>query len=208
VNGPASPKAIIFDIGRVLIHLDISRAMQGLADHADLSPDEIWSRILHHPRWQDWQEGRLSPIDWHRELSAHLGHKLEFEDFRAAWNTCLTPEPILPDAFLAELSRRHTLALLSNTDPFHVAHVEANFSFVRYFPHRVYSCSVGVTKPDPLIYKEALRLCGVSAGQALFIDDVAENVEQARKLGSRGIVFRTPDQLRSDLVLHGITIHP
>jgi len=47
----ATPKvrAIIFDIGRVLIRIDASRAMKGLATGLSLSPDELWSAIEKDP---------------------------------------------------------------------------------------------------------------------------------------------------------------
>ena len=51
-------RAIIFDIGRVLIRIDVARAMTGLASGLSLSPEELWSAIENDPRWKDWQEGR------------------------------------------------------------------------------------------------------------------------------------------------------
>ena len=56
-----------------------------------------------------------------------------------------------------DLAAKCRLALLSNTDPIHVAHFEASYSFVRHFPVRVYSCRVGSSKPSPAIYHHALR---------------------------------------------------
>ena len=53
-------RAIIFDIGRVLIRIDVHRAMTGLAAGLSLSPEEIWRAIENDPRWPDWQEGRMS----------------------------------------------------------------------------------------------------------------------------------------------------
>jgi hypothetical protein len=51
----ASPiRTIIFDIGRVLIRLNIPRAQAGLAKGLPLSPEELWSAIERDPRWQDW----------------------------------------------------------------------------------------------------------------------------------------------------------
>ncbi|HEX3543320.1 MAG TPA: hypothetical protein VHT31_02240, partial [Candidatus Acidoferrum sp.] len=54
-------RAIIFDIGRVLVRLDIAGAMGGLAGMISLTPQETWAAIEHDPRWHDWQEGRMSP---------------------------------------------------------------------------------------------------------------------------------------------------
>jgi len=87
-------RAIIFDIGRVLIRVDISRAMAGLASGLALTPQEVWSAIEKDPHWLDWQEGRISPHDWHIHLTNRLRHSLNFEYFGEVWNLALVPHPI------------------------------------------------------------------------------------------------------------------
>ena len=66
---PQQLRAVIFDIGRVLVRLDIARSLAGLSRGLSLSPDEIWSSIQTDPRWHDWQEGRIAPHDWHLHLT-------------------------------------------------------------------------------------------------------------------------------------------
>ena len=122
------------------------------------------------------------------------------------WNRALDPQPIQDVAFLEKLSKRYRLALLSNTDPIHIAHEEATFDFFRLFPMRIYSCTVGASKPDPLIYREALRACKVRAQEALYVDDVAAYVEAAQRLGVVGIQFLSPNQLIADLQTLGIDL--
>jgi HAD superfamily hydrolase (TIGR01509 family) len=197
-------RAIIFDIGRVLIRVNISRAMDGLASGLSLSPQEVWSAIQNDPRWLDWQEGRISPRDWHLHLTKRLGAQLTFEQFSEIWNRALDPNPIHSESFLETLSKNYRLALLSNTDPIHMTHAEARFPFFRFFPIRVYSYRVGASKPDPVIYREALQACKVRAEEAVYIDDVADYAETAQRLGMTGIVFQSPGQLQSELRTLGI----
>jgi HAD superfamily hydrolase (TIGR01509 family) len=200
----AKLRAIIFDIGRVLVQVDVARAMQGLASGSSLSPSEFWSAIEKDPSWPDWQEGRMAPRDWYLHLTKRLGGDLTFDQFTDVWNRALDPTPIHEGAFFEELSKRYRLALLSNTDPIHVRHLEATYSFFSYFPTRIYSCSVGASKPNPLIYGAALRTLKVSAGEALYIDDIPAYVEAAQRLGMSGIQFRSPAQLTADLKSLGV----
>jgi putative hydrolase of the HAD superfamily len=197
-------RAIIFDIGRVLIRVDVSRAMAGLATGLSLTPQDVWSAIEKDPRWFDWQEGRISPRDWHLHLTKRLGASLTFEQFTEVWNRALDPNPIHPESFLEKLSKNYRLALLSNTDPIHMSNEVARFPFFRFFPTRIYSFRVGASKPDPLIYRQALQGCKVRAEEAVYIDDVAAYAEAAQRLGMTGIVFRSPEQLQSDLRNLGI----
>jgi len=199
-------RAIIFDIGRVLIHVNVAQATSGLAHGLALSPQEIWSALEKDPLWKAWQEGRISPRDWHLHVSKRLGSTLNFEQFVEVWNRALEPEPIHKDGFLEKLARRYRLAVLSNTDPLHVTHMETTYGFLRLFPARIYSCRVGASKPDPIIYKEALEACKVRAQEAVYVDDIPSYAQAAERLGMRGIVFQTPEQLQDNLGRFGIDI--
>jgi glucose-1-phosphatase len=203
---PRKLRAVIFDIGRVLVGVDVSRAMTGLASGLSLSPAELWSAIEKDPRWPDWQEGRMSPHDWHLHLTRRLGTTLTFEQFVAVWNLALDPKPLQDDTLLEKLSKTYRLTLLSNTDPIHVAHMEGNYSFFRFFPARIYSCTVGASKPSPLAYLEALRGCKVQSSEAVYIDDILPYVEAARNLGMAGIHYQSPEGLVQGLEQLGIAL--
>ena len=194
-------RAVIFDIGRVIVKLDLSRAIEGLSHGISLSPTELWSAIEKDPRWHDWQEGRISAHDWYLHITKRLGSPLRFEGFREAWNRTLDPVPLQSDDLFASLAKKHQLALLSNTDPIHVAHLESNFSFFQFFPRpaRIYSCAVGASKPAPVIFQAALKAVKTPASQAVFIDDILEYVQVARSLGLHGIQYLNPAELRSEL---------
>jgi HAD superfamily hydrolase (TIGR01509 family) len=199
-------RAIIFDIGRVLVRIDPAQATQGLAAGGSLSPSELWTAIEKDPQWPDWQEGRISPRDWYLHLTRRLGGDFTFEQFTEAWNRVLDPQPIHEDSLFEKLSKRYRLALLSNTDPIHVRHLETSYSFFNFFPTRIYSCAVAASKPHPLIYREALRSLKVQAEEAVYVDDVPAYVEAAQRLGMSGIRFESRGQLIADLVSLGVVL--
>ena len=203
---PKKLRALIFDIGRVLIRIDVSRAMQSLAFGHSLSPQELWSAIEKDPRWKDWQEGRISPRDWHLHLKQRFGGSATFQQFTEAWNLVLDPEPIHKKELFEKLSRKYRLALLSNTDPIHVAYMEPRYDFFPYFKARIYSCAVGSSKPNPLVFREALRACRVTAEEALYVDDIQEYVQAAQQLGMAGVQFQSPQQLTADFAHHGVKL--
>lgn len=55
------------------------------------------------------------------------------------------------------------------------------------FDARIYSCVIGARKPEPAIYQHALDALGVSASEALFLDDFEAMVEGARDLGMQAV---------------------
>jgi glucose-1-phosphatase len=201
-------RAVIFDIGRVLIRVDIQRVKSALAEGLPFTPEELWSAIEKDPRWPDWQEGRMAPRDWHLHLSKRFNISLDFEHFKNVWNSALDPAPIHKASVFARLAKSHRLGLLSNTDPIHVEKLESTYDFFAYFPKavRTYSCSIGASKPDPLIFREALRACRVRAEETVYVDDILAYVEAARRLGFIGIHFESPAQLYAELGQAGIEV--
>src|SRR5437588_12376697 len=107
--------------------------MSGLAEGLALSPEEVWSFLQKDPRWKDWQEGRISPREWHLHVSKRLGSNLPFEQFVEVWNRALDATPIHDNGFLEQLAKRYRLAVLSNKDEVHVDHMEGTCTCVGLF---------------------------------------------------------------------------
>jgi HAD superfamily hydrolase (TIGR01509 family) len=206
LGGPIreAPKAIIFDIGRVIIQVDLARTSEVFGKRDGLSAEQVWNALQADARWDDWQEGRMTPRDWYKHLSEKFQLSLSFEEFCANWNRVLDPVTILPDSLFERLGASCRLALLSNTDSIHVAHIEAAFGFVRHFPVRVYSCRVGTSKPAPAIYHHALRELDTLPEEALYIDDLRENVATAVRLGMTGFHFTSPGEFLSEFSRLGL----
>jgi FMN phosphatase YigB (HAD superfamily) len=192
-------EAIIFDIGRVIINLDPSRAIAAIGAGSTLAPDKLWRAVQEDPLWIGWQEGRVTPREWYENLIARFHTPISFDEFCNAWNSVLVPKPILPERLFKQLSKKCRLVLLSNTDPIHVGCIESKFTFVRRFPKRIYSCDVGASKPGLKIFRAAINAAGVPAKQILFIDDVRENVLAARRIGLKALQFRSRRRLEADL---------
>jgi glucose-1-phosphatase len=199
-----APRAVIFDIGRVIIRVDMSRSVATLGKRKGLFHDQVLRELEADPLWPDWQEGRLSPRDWHAHLGKKFDFSYNFEEFCAIWNSVLLPETILPDALFESAAKKCRLGLLSNTDPIHVAHFETNYSFVHHFPVRIYSCRVGSMKPFPVIYHHALREVGAMPDEALFIDDVRENILAAAALGINAFHFTGAEELLAEFSRLGL----
>ena len=206
IGGPIlePPQAIIFDVGRVIINVNIALSFETYGQRDHLSAENVWQVLQADQRWDDWQEGRMLPRDFHQHICKKFGLSLTFEEFVASWNRVLDPETLLPEALFERLSKTCRLALLSNTDPLHVAHFEATFAFVRHFPVRVYSCRVGTSKPKPMIYHHALRELAALPEETLYIDDLRENVDTALQLGMSGFHFTSPKELLDEFSRLGL----
>ena len=78
------------------------------------------------------------------------------------------------------------------------------FEFLRWFRSVLVSGEVGIIKPDPRIFELLLERFAIDPKRAVYIDDVAANVDAARPFGIHTIHFTTPTTLRAELADLGL----
>lgn len=102
------------------------------------------------------------------------------------------------DAVVAFAGAGRGLAILSNA-PHRIADEVDAAAWATPFDHRIFSCRLGVVKPDPAIFAAALDVTGATAATTLFVDDRTDNIEAAAALGLRVHHFTGVDGLLGEL---------
>lgn len=101
---------------------------------------------------------------------------------------------------LSSLKRAgYPLYALSNWSVVKFDQVRVGQEFLEWFDGIVLSGEEKIAKPDARIYEILLERTGRPAGECLFIDDAAVNIAAARELGFQTILYRSPEQLKSEL---------
>ena len=95
-------------------------------------------------------------------------------------------------------------AILSNMSRSVGNHLRRTFEWLTLFDHLCFSSDLRIGKPDPAIYHACLVALRVPATQALLIDDREVNITAAHSVGMLGIVFRSAEQLQTDLEPYGL----
>ncbi len=190
--------AILFDIGGVFIGLDFSRAVNRTAAAIQRSPEEV-KRLLFgkgDPLSADRMEymneyecGRMDDAEFHRCVERQLEAPLPFEEFKAAWNGIFL-DPIHETLRLAESlceSGRFTLGILSNNNALHWSALRPMLPVVEKFEHVFLSHEIGVKKPAPEAFHHALNRMAVRPERTIFIDDLADNILAAQRIGIKTV---------------------
>ena len=196
---------IFFDIGGVLLEIDHVRSLQFWSDCTDLSIDVIKDHFPHEVHEQ-YEIGKLSDYEFFRAVKDALPQPncLKEDDFWRGWNKLIVAETETVK-LLSLLKQSYNVYLLSNTNPRHIKYeVPSRFSFQNNVTRAFYSFDLGCRKPDTAIYLKTLELAGVKPEESLLIDDVEENVEQARKLGFKTILYTGYTETKSLLIAMGI----
>jgi putative hydrolase of the HAD superfamily len=87
------------------------------------------------------------------------------------------------------LKERYIIALLSNDIAEWSAYLRERHGIGPYIDHAFVSSDLGLRKPDPRIYREALKMLKLKPSECVFIDDSPERVDAAAELGIASIFF-------------------
>jgi putative hydrolase of the HAD superfamily len=194
-------RTVIFDYGEVISLSQSPADREAIRSLAGVDAEPFWRAYFGHRDGLD--QGSAGVAAYWRAIAAEVGakwddarvHELWAADFRS-WLS-INPATI---EVIADLKAGGTrLALLSN----------AGADFGSYFRHGplgdffaacYVSGELNLLKPHPEIYRHVLGDLGVSAAEAVFIDNREVNVRGAEAIGITGHVFTDPGELRDFLV--------
>jgi putative hydrolase of the HAD superfamily len=191
------PSVLLFDLGGVLV--DYS----GVEDLRPLLPESLDDEAL-LARWAAcpyslaYGAGQLTTEEFVPLFLRDWRIDLEPAAFRAAWEGWV--RGWLPGAaeLIRDLRPQYRLAALSNSNASHWEQL-ARLGMLDAFDLALGSHELGVRKPDPAIYREALSRLAVPADAVLFFDDSAANVDAARGVGMQAVHVDGPDAVRRHL---------
>ena len=202
-------KAVIFDLGNVLIDFDYTIAAKKISKFTDKNLQEIFNLFFDSEPTALFEEGKINTLNFFSEVKKILDLKLDYAQFLPIWNEIFFLSEKNQEIYnLAKILKGHyKIALLSNTNILHFDYLKKKFSVFDAFHKIITSFESGTRKPDPLIYKKTLDLLEVAPQNAFYTDDRVEFTGEACRLGIRGFVFRSVGQLKKDLLDNGININ-
>jgi FMN phosphatase YigB (HAD superfamily) len=207
-------RGILFDFGEVLNASDersaASAARAELAAEVGLRPEELWPYLFGGETARMWMTGKLSWDEFWAAVLQPLGIESPDEITAFARRALPDSETMNPDmvALIRELKDAYLLAVVSNA-----TWSDEELAEILYrdgllpdgaFDTVVTSSTVGVVKPEPGIYEEALARLDLAPAEAIFVDDMPKNVSGAVRLGIHGHVFQSPPVLRAYLAEMGV----
>jgi len=203
-------KAVIFDLGNVLIDFNHKLAAEKISGFSDRTPQQIFDLFFDSELAGLFEEGYITPEDFFLKIKKQLGLSLDYEGFVPIYNGIffLTEKNHSVYNLTRVLKDHYKIALLSNINVLHFDYLKKNFSHLfDAFHYIVTSYELGLRKPHPLIYQKTLEILAVSPQQVFYTDDRPELIRGAQELGIRSFVFKNIQQLKKDLLSTGISIN-
>jgi putative hydrolase of the HAD superfamily len=204
--------ALIFDFGNVLAFFDYLRAFDRLAVRLGVTGAVLRERLLDRGFAQihrQFERGRITPDQFAAEVMARSGLTMPYEEFTCQWNDIFSLNESVAGLIEPLKARGYTVLLGSNTNVLHAAHFRRQFAAtLDRFDDLICSHEVGYLKPDREFYAACVAATTLTAASCVFVDDLEENVDGARRAGLIGIQYADTPRLIADLRRLGVEIPP
>lgn len=177
---PMPPKAVLFDIGNVLVSFDYARTFPALADRTPRTFPQIHEHLSGMSA--DLESGRLSSGEFVAGALDFVGGEVTREDFLHAFTGIFALiEPVWP--LVAAVRRRALVYLFSNTSELHEDYLFREFPGFAQCDGGFFSWRLGTMKPEPGMYEAAMQQLGLRGSEIAYVDDLPANIAEGRRHG-------------------------
>ena len=193
-------KALIFDLGGVIIELDYSNFYKKITSISSQRENPRTLNLLEFFRHSDlYHQGKMKDNEFYKLACDILQvSMLDQSEFYEAFNSIVShpiPETVELLKKLKEI-KKYKLIALSDVNASHWNYVlNKNWEFLDYFDELILSYQIHMTKSDPKIFKYAVKKAKCKPKEIVFIDDGFNNVRSAKELGIIGIHYTNVKKL-------------
>lgn len=195
-------KAIVFDVGEVILDLDASKCIDAFKTRAGFENIEEFLDTCHQRGiFRQMEEGEINAEEFYEVAATYCKPGTDRETIYECF--CEFLAGIDPDKIklINELSQKYDLYILSNNNPISRAYtcdlgLKNGLDFERVFKKQFYSYEMKMLKPGKKIFLKALDEIGLPPEEILFVEDNPINVEAAKALGIQTLHYIPRSNMR------------
>lgn len=188
------PKAVVFDLGKVLLDFDYGHAVGRLVPLIRVDLGVVKRLLVESPLLFDYETGRLTTEQFFQRIREATGFGTDLAEFERIFGdifTEITPMTALLPKLKAAGVR---CCAFSNTNEMAIRHITERYPFYAQFDACVLSYEHRAMKPDDALYAVVEDTLALKGADLLYFDDREENVVAGRERGWRAFVHRTPEE--------------
>ena len=195
-------KAIVFDMGGVIIDLDPTACIRAFKEILGFDRiTELLDPFHQKGIYGELEGGKLTTGEFRAAVLAESRPGSRPEDVDRCMDAMISGMESYKADLLRELSRKYPLYLLSNNNEiarirYHKLLEDLGVDWRTVFREEFCSYQMKMLKPSPEIFREAVRRVGLPPEEILFIDDSKTNVEAARSVGINAVLVPQGEDLR------------
>ena len=201
-------KNLIFDLGNVIIDLDMERTFAQLRHYLGADYEASLKNLFDKDIFIEYEIGNMSETEFLHSLRAVANVPVGIGQLREAWNAMLLEIPFKRLEMLERLKSKYQVFLLSNTNESHLYYVHGYLKTIygienfeeRFFHRPYYSHLLGLRKPNSDIYEFVLKDAQLKADETMFFDDLSWNVKAAQSVGIQAVLHPTGTEIVDVLI--------
>jgi putative hydrolase of the HAD superfamily len=197
---------IVFDIGNVLAHFGWREYLLSCGYSEELK-STISKATVENKMWKEWDRGSREAAELIEECCKENPEvESEIREFFRNIHGIVKEYDYAADLVQRLKKNGYRIYILSNYSRYTFERDRDFFEFMKHVDGGVVSYQVKHVKPEPVIYEALIDKYKINPEEAVFIDDLEENLMGAKPFGFHTILMRSYDQMISDLEICGVNI--
>ena len=199
------PKALVFDLGGVLIEIDFVPALTHWAKFSRLSATEIMDAFTMDEMYCSHERGEISFTEYAEHLKQTFQLDCSYDQILTGWNSIFKDEYAAVIQAIGRISDDIPVAILSNSNQAHQDFWQKRYAhFLSRFNPIFVSSEIQCRKPEPACFDYVARKLNCAFSEMIFFDDTLENIEGARNMGIESIHVTRPERVVDTLSAQGL----
>ena len=177
-------RALLFDLGGVVIEISFDRVFDSWSKHSSLNPEQIRDIFYFDEPYQQHERGEIEPEIYYEHIRSSLNLTATNKQIELGWNKIFSGEidPVVKQ--IKEIKNKIPCYAFTNTNRAHQNAWEICCPSIPLLFKRVFSSwKLGFRKPDPAAFRAVLDSMQVNGKEVIFFDDTEENITAAESLG-------------------------
>ncbi|HWV98854.1 MAG TPA: HAD family phosphatase [Candidatus Acidoferrum sp.] len=197
-------KAVVFDLGKVLVDFDYRIAARGIAARSKMTAEALGRFMMQSPLLFDYETGLLTSQEFYEKISAATGFDGGLEEFAALFADIFVPIEPMVGLHAALRQQGFPTYIFSNTNDLAVRHIRRDFPFFANFDGYILSYEHRAMKPDAKLYEVVEKQTGRSGADLLYLDDRPENIAAGAARSWQVILHETPQKTAAAVTTLGL----
>ena len=191
-------KCVIFDLGNVTIKFDETPTFKKWSSCGKYSFEEVKNYYKNSSARKAFERGEITSKQFYDKYVEDLKLDMTYKEFEKSYCDIFSRN-LEVEKIIKSLKGKVKLVLLSNTNEWQYEHAREKFKIIDIFDEQVLSYKVGMRKPNPFIFLEAVKKSKTMPWNCIYFDDIAEFVYAARMMGIKAIQYNSNTKINEIL---------
>ncbi|MGD9212867.1 MAG: HAD family phosphatase [Desulfobacteraceae bacterium] len=193
-------KALLFDLGGVIIDFDFNQAVDCWADYAQRNAMEIKSAFSFDHYYEAHEKGEINASEYFNSLRRTLGIDISDLQFEEGWNSIFKGEMPGATNLLNKFNNKLPLYAFTNSNHLHYKVCSVRFAETLSRFRKVFnSAELGKRKPEPEAFHMVVDFMKLKPEEIIFYDDTMENIVGAKNIGFHTVHVKSMSDIEESL---------